>query len=121
MDVPIRKQSRFLIVSIQTVLTDRDLEGLCDRVVDEVEQQESGGVVLDVTGLDVIDSFSVRTLQHLAEMIHARGCETVIVGIQPDVAYAMDRIGYRLEGITTAGNVDEGLAQLGTGHPQGHY
>jgi rsbT antagonist protein RsbS len=69
---------------------------------------------VDVTGLDVMDSFSVRTLRDLAHMIRLRGAETVIVGIQPEVAFAMVQIGLTLEDVATALDLEEGLAYLDT-------
>ena len=67
---------------------------------------------MDVTALDVMDSFACRTLRDLAYMIRLRGAETVIVGLQPDVAFAMVQLGLNLEGVTTALDLEEGLAFL---------
>ena len=82
MEVPILKQRNYLIASVQAVLTDQDLVTLRDRLVAQVGRYRSLGVILDVTGLDVMDSFSVRTLRDMAHMIRLRGADTVIVGIQ---------------------------------------
>jgi rsbT antagonist protein RsbS len=101
-----------LIVSIQAVLTDEDLVALRDALVEQVGHFRSSGVIVDVTGLDVMDSFSVRTLRDLAHMIRLRGAETVIVGIQPEVAFAMVQIGLTLENVATALDLEEGLAYL---------
>ena len=65
-----------------------------------------------VTGLDVMDSFSVRTLRDMAHMIRLRGADTVIVGIQPEVAFSMVQLGLSLEGVPTALDLEEGLAYL---------
>lgn len=113
MDVSILKQRDYLIASIQAVLTDRDLVNLRDRLVQQVGIYRSQGVILDVTGLDVMDSFSVRTLRDMAHMIRLRGADTVIVGIQPEVAFAMVQLGLSLEGVPTALDLEEGLAYLG--------
>lgn len=113
MDVPILKQRDYLIASIQAVLTDRDLVNLRDQLVQQVGGFRSKGVILDVTGLDVMDSFSVRTLRDMAHMIRLRGADTVIVGIQPDVAFSMVQLGLSLEGVPTALDLEEGLAYLG--------
>jgi rsbT antagonist protein RsbS len=67
---------------------------------------------VDVTVLDVMDSFAVRTLSTLAQMITLRGAETVIVGIQPEVAFAMVQLGLTLGGVSTALDLEEGLAYL---------
>lgn len=110
--VPILKQGDYLIASIQSSLTDADLVRLRDQVVDQVGKFRSRGVIIDVTVLDVMDSFAVRTLSTLAQMITLRGAETVIVGIQPEVAFAMVQLGLTLGGVTTALDLEEGLAYL---------
>jgi rsbT antagonist protein RsbS len=110
--VPILKQGDYLIASIQTALTDADLVRLRDQVVDQVGRFRSRGVIVDVTVLDVMDSFAVRTLSTLAQMITLRGAETVIVGIQPEVAFAMVQLGLTLGGVSTALDLEEGLAYL---------
>jgi rsbT antagonist protein RsbS len=112
MPVPILKQRDFLIASIQAALTDDDLAKLRDALVEQVGKYRSRGVIVDVTALDVMDSFAVRTLRDLAHMSRLRGAETVIVGIQPDVAFAMVQLGLTLEGIATALDLEEGLAYL---------
>lgn len=112
MYVPILKQGDFLIASVQAVLTDDDLVALRQRLVEEVGTARAAGVILDVTGMDVMDSFSVRTLREIAHMIRLRGAETVIVGIQPDVAFAMVQLGLTLEGIPTALDLEEGVEYL---------
>src|SRR5438552_195985 len=83
MAVPILKQGAYLIASIQSALTDSDLVQLRDALVGQVGSYRSRGVIVDVTALDVLDSFASRTLRDLAHMIRLRGAETVIVGIQP--------------------------------------
>lgn len=112
MHVPILKQGGYLIASIQSVLTDADLLALRDDLSDRVGQFRSRGVIVDVTVLDVIDSFATRTLRTIAHMLKLRGAETVIVGIQPDVAFAMVQLGLTLEGIGTVLDLEEGLAYL---------
>jgi rsbT antagonist protein RsbS len=77
-----------------------------------VGQFRSRGVIIDVTVLDVIDSFATRTLRGVAHMLKLRGADTVIVGIQPDVAFAMVQLGLTLEGVGTALDLEEGLAFL---------
>jgi len=69
-------------------------------------------VIVDVTVLDVLDSFACRTLSGIAHMTRLRGAQTVIVGIQPDVAFAMVQMGLRLEGVATTLDLEEGLALL---------
>ena len=113
MHVPILKQGGYLIASVQSVLSDADLVQLRDDLADRVGQFRSRGVIIDVTVLDVIDSFATRTLRAIAHMLKLLGAETVIVGIQPDVAFAMVQLGLTLEGVGTALDLEEGLAYLG--------
>jgi len=114
MAVPILKEGDVLIASIQSALSDVDLLNLRDALVERVSQYRTRGVIVDVTALDVVDSFASRTLRELAHMIRLRGARTVIVGIQPDVAFAMVQLGLTLESIPTALDLEEGLAYLGS-------
>lgn len=113
MQVPILKQGNYLIATIQSALADADLIQLRDELATRVGQYRSKGVVVDVTVLDVIDSFSVRTLRTIVQMLKLRGAETVIVGIQPEVAFAMVQLGVTLENEATALDLEEGLVYLG--------
>lgn len=110
--VPIFKQRGYLIAMAQAVPSDEDLLLLMNSLVEEVGRHRATGVIVDVTGLDVMDSFSARILRDLAFMVRLRGAETVIVGIQPEVAFSMVQLGLRLEGISTALDVEEGMAFL---------
>lgn len=112
MEVPILKQGGFLIATIQAALTDADLLNLHYALVQQVGKTRSKGVIIDVTALDVLDSFATRTLRSLAHMVRLRGAETVICGIQPEVAFTMVQLGLTLEGISTALDLEEGLALL---------
>jgi rsbT antagonist protein RsbS len=111
--VPILKEGDVLIASIQSALTDVDLVGLRDALVKQVSIHRTRGVIVDVTALDVVDSFASRTLRDLVHMIRLRGARTVIVGIQPEVAFAMVQLGLTLENIPTALDLEEGLSFLG--------
>jgi rsbT antagonist protein RsbS len=110
--VPILKQGDYLIASVQSALSDADLLQLRDDLSERVGQFRSRGVIVDVTVLDVIDSFATRTLRAIAHMLKLRGAETVIVGIQPDVAFSMVQLGLTLEGVGTALDLEEGLAHM---------
>ena len=112
MAVPILKQGNYLIATVQTALNDRDLSDLRDALVDRVGRFRSRGVIVDVTALDVMDSFAARTLRDMAHMARLRGAHTVIVGIQPEVAFAMVQLGLTLEEIATALDLEEGLSYL---------
>jgi rsbT antagonist protein RsbS len=112
MQVPILRQGDYLIASFQAELTDTDLMRVRDAVVEQVGRYRSRGVIVDVTVLDVMDSFATRTLRDIAHMIRLRGAETVIVGFQPEVAFAMVQLGMKLEGVATALDLEEGLEYL---------
>jgi rsbT antagonist protein RsbS len=112
MRVPVLKQGRFVIASIQSALTDDDLMQLRDDLVSHVGKYRSKGVIVDVTVLDVMDSFATRTVRDLAHMVRLRGARTVIVGIQPEVAFAMVQLGLELGDVATALDLEEALALL---------
>jgi rsbT antagonist protein RsbS len=111
-EIPIFKQGEVLIVTFQPGIRDASLVRLRTALVREVVRCRSRGVIVDVTALEVMDSFSARILQEIAHMIRLRGAETVIVGIQPEVAFAMVQLGLRLEGVATALDLEEGMAYL---------
>lgn len=115
MRVPIMKLGDVLIASIQGALLDSDLETLRDDLVERVGRQRARGVVLDVTALDVIDSFATRTLRTIAHSAQLRGARTVIAGLQPAVAFAMVELGLNFHDIETALDLEEGLTILKRG------
>src|ERR1700748_1017289 len=112
MAVPILKQGHYLIASIQAALSDSDVLQLQAALVEQVGRYRSRGIVVDVTSLDVMDSFVSRSLRGIAHMTRLRGAETVIVGIQPEVAFAMVQLGTSMEDVSTALDLEEGLALL---------
>jgi rsbT antagonist protein RsbS len=112
--VPILKQGPWLIASIQAALTDTEVLRLQDDVMEQVGRFRSRGIIVDVTALDVMDSFVSRSLRGLAHMTRLRGAETVIVGIQPEVAFAMVQMGLSFEEVHTALDLEEGLLFLET-------
>jgi len=112
MTVPILKQGDYLIALVQSALSDADLLKLRDDLAERVGMFRARGVIVDVTALDVIDSFATRTISTIAHMLKLRGAETVIVGIQPDVAFAMVQLGLTLEGVGTVLDLEEGLEFL---------
>lgn len=112
MSVPILKQGEYLIASVQSALTDADMLKLQEDLSAEVGRLRSRGVVIDVTVLDVMDSFAVRTLRNIASVLKLRGARTVIVGIQPEVAFSMVQLGLIMVDVPTALDLDEGLALL---------
>jgi rsbT antagonist protein RsbS len=112
MSVPILRQNDVLIASIQIAQTDADLVQLRDDLASRTGERRIRGVVIDVTALDVLDSFATRTLRAIAFTSKLRGAKTVIVGIQPEVAFAMVQLGLDLAGISTALDLDEALTEL---------
>jgi len=112
MRVPILKQGDFVIASIQSALTDGDLVQLRDDLAWHVGKYRAKGVIVDVTVLDVMDSFATRTVRDLAHMVRLRGARTVIVGIQPEVAFAMVQLGLELGNVATALDLEEALDLL---------
>jgi rsbT antagonist protein RsbS len=110
--VPILKQGDYLIATVQAALSDAELVELRHRLVERTGQFRARGVIVDVTALDVLDSFAARTLRDVAHTARLRGAETVIVGIQPEVAFAMAQLGLTLEGVSAALDLEEGLQFL---------
>ncbi len=115
MQVPILKQGDILIASVQSALTDHDLLQLRDDLVRQAGIHRSRGIIIDVTVLDVMDSFACRTVRSISEMLKLRGACTVIVGIQPEVAFSMVRLGLSIENVSTALDLEEGLLLLKQG------
>jgi rsbT antagonist protein RsbS len=114
MSVPILKQGDVLIASIQAALSDRDLVELRDELASRIGRLRSRAVIIDLTALDVLDSFATRTIRDIAHTARLRGARAVVVGIQPEVAFAMVQLGLSLEGIATALDLEEALELVGT-------
>ena len=110
--VSILSQGDYLIASIHTALDDSELLEFQEELLARIGTHRSRGIIIDVAALDVLDSYASRTLGNLAQMARLRGAATVIVGIQPDVAYAMVQLGMHLAGIHTALGLEDGLAYL---------
>jgi rsbT antagonist protein RsbS len=108
----ILRQGPYLIASIHTALDDSQLVRFQEDLVDRIGRLRSRGVVIDVAALDVLDSFASRTLRDIGEMARLRGALTVIVGIQPDVAFAMVALGMDTGSVATALDLEEGLEFL---------
>ena|SRR5215216_2702846 len=112
MAIPILRQGDYLIASIQSDLSDSEILALRYDLTERVGRYRARGVIVDVTALDVIDSFAARAFRALAEGARLRGAETVVVGIQPDVAIAMAHFDLDLAPLRTALDLDEALAVL---------
>jgi rsbT antagonist protein RsbS len=112
MPVPILKQGPILIATVQAALTDSDTERLRQDLMERVNRFRAQGIIVDVTAIDVMDSFAARSLRTIAHMTRLRGADTVIVGLQPEVAFAMVQLGLAFDGMHTALDLEEGLALL---------
>jgi rsbT antagonist protein RsbS len=112
MSVAILRQGDYLIASIQSDLSDSEVLQLRDDLAERVGTYRARGIIVDVAALDVIDSFVARSLRSIALTARLRGAETVIVGIQPDVAIAMVQFDLNLEPLRAALDLDEALTLL---------
>jgi len=116
--VPILEQGNVVIASLQQATGDSDLDELQERLLDRVSRHRARGVVVDVSAVDVMDSYSVRVVRTIAQAARLCGARTVIVGIQPEVAFSMTelgigpQLGIGLQGISTALDLDDGLLVL---------
>lgn len=110
----ILKQGNCLIASIQSTLSDADWRALEQSLLEQVGRFRSRSIVVDVTAVDVLDSFATRTLRGIVDATRLRGAETVLVGVQPEVALAMVRLGLtaRFQDVATALDLEEALASF---------
>jgi rsbT antagonist protein RsbS len=117
--VSILRQGSYLIASVHTALDDSELIRFQNDLIAQIGQHRSNGVIIDVAALDVLDSFGSKTLRNIAEMARLRGATTVIVGIQPAVAFAMVQLGMGTGSVPTALDLEEGLSYLNSHAAQG--
>jgi len=110
--IPILKVEDFLLVTVQIDMHDRLAQTLQEDLADEIMKHQSRGVLIDISGLDVVDSFIGRMLGMIAGVAHILDAETVLVGMQPAVAITLVELGLSLPGIRTALNVDRGMRLL---------
>jgi rsbT antagonist protein RsbS len=112
MSVAILRQGEYVIASILSDLSDTEVLELRHELAEMVGKHRSRGIVIDVAALDVIDSFVARALRSIVLTARLRGADTVIVGIQPDVAIAMVQFHLNLEPLRVALDLDEAIALL---------
>jgi rsbT antagonist protein RsbS len=112
MSVAILRQGEYVIASILSDLSDTEVLELRHELAEMVGRHRSRGIVIDVAALDVIDSFVARALRSIVLTARLRGADTVIVGIQPDVAIAMVQFRLNLEPLRVALDLDEAIALL---------
>jgi rsbT antagonist protein RsbS len=112
MSVAILRQGAYVIASILSDLSDTEVLELRHELAEMVGRHRSRGIVIDVAALDVIDSFVARALRSIVLTARLRGADTIIVGIQPDVAIAMVQFRLNLEPLRVALDLDEAIALL---------
>ncbi len=112
MKVPILKLKDILMTSIQVDLTDQDAIEFQSDVLHKVIETEAKGVVIDITAMDVVDSFMARMLNDTAAMVQILGAKVVISGMQPSVALTLIEMGRELVGVETVLNLDQGLERI---------
>lgn len=110
--IPILKVGPFLLVTIQVDMHDRLAMALQDDLTDRIVRDRALGVLIDISALDIVDSFIGRMLSNIAGMARILDSETVVVGMQPSVAITLVELGLSLPGIRTALNVDRGMDLL---------
>lgn len=112
--IPILKMGRFLLVSIQVDMDDRTAMTLQDDLTSQIVKHRARGVLIDISSLDVVDSFIGRMLANTAAMARILDAETVVVGMQPSVAITLVELGLSLTGVRSALNVERGMELLRT-------
>jgi len=110
--IPILKLGHFLLVTIQVDMHDRVALVLQEELTDRIVSDHARGVLIDISSLDIVDSFIGRMLSNIAGMARVLDAETVVVGMQPSVAITLVELGLSLPGIRTALNVDRGMDLL---------
>lgn len=110
--IPILQLGEFLLVSIQVDMHDRLAMSLQDDLMMKIENTGARGVLIDISGLDMVDSFIGRMIDNISSMSRLLDVETAIVGMQPAVAITLVELGMTLNGIRTALNVDRGMDVL---------
>jgi rsbT antagonist protein RsbS len=110
--IPILRMGQFLLVTIQVDMHDRLALQLQDDLTDRIVKDRAHGVLIDISSLEVVDSFIGRMISNIAAMARVLDAQTVVVGMQPAVAITLVELGLSLEGVRTALNVDKGMALL---------
>ncbi len=112
MKIPILQLKNILLASIQVDLTDEDALEFQSDVLRKAAETDAAGIIIDITALDVVDSFMARILNETATMAQLLGAEVVISGMQPAVALTLVEMGRELTHVKTALNLDQGLEKL---------
>lgn len=118
--IPILKMSEFLLVSIQVDMHDRLAMTLQDDLTERIVKTRAHGVLIDISALEVVDSFIGRMIGNIAAMSRVLDAQTVVVGMRPAVAITLVELGLSLAGVRTALNVDKGMELLRTSLTEPH-
>lgn len=110
--IPILKMGPFLLVTIQVDMHDRLALQLQDDLTNRIVDSRARGVLIDISSLEIVDSFIGRMISNIAAMARVLDADTVVVGMQPAVAITLVELGLSLEGVRTALNVDKGMVLL---------
>ena len=116
--IPILRIGPTLLVTVHIELRDAVAEAFQADVLTAIEKSGATGLLIDISGLDMVDSYVARILAETGRMAKLMGTQTVLVGMRPEVAATLVRMGYAMDGVKTALDVDDGLAQLGHIVPQ---
>ncbi len=110
--IPIHKMGAFLLVTIQVDMHDKLAMTLQDDLTEKIVEKKARGVMLDISALDMVDSFIARMIAHIAMLGRLLDAHTVVVGMQPAVAITLVELGLTLTGVKTALDVEKGMAWL---------
>ena len=113
--IPILKMGQLLLVTIQVDMHDRLAMTLQDDLTNRIVKDRAKGVLIDISALDLVDSFIGRMINNIAAMAKILDADTVLVGMQPAVAITLVELGLTLEGVKTALNVERGMIMLNLG------
>jgi rsbT antagonist protein RsbS len=122
--IPILKMGRFLLVTVQVDMHDQLAMTLQDDLTERIVKDHAHGVLIDISSVEIVDSFMGRMIANIAGMARILDAETVVVGMRPAVAITLVELGMTLSGVRTALNMDTGIAMLTTllaekGHSNG--
>jgi rsbT antagonist protein RsbS len=110
--IPILRVGPNLLATVHVELRDEVVEAFQEDILEELERRGAKGLVIDVSGIDVVDTYVARVLSETGRMAKLMGTESVLVGIRPDIAATLIRMGYAMDGVHTALNVDDGIEVL---------
>lgn len=110
--IPILRIGETLLASIQVELRDTVADAFQEDILETINKRGAAGLVIDISGLEMVDSYVARVLADTGRMAKLMGTETVLVGMRPEVAATLVRMGFLMKGVHSALNLDEGLALL---------